>query len=95
MEWQTWQAEAVERQIDGISPLLASWEKSTNPAQVRLRAYLDDLVCKLLPLPEDDTDREQCEHCGRDHPRRALTRGQGAVDAPARRIHALLQEPDA
>ncbi len=48
-----WQAGPVGRQVDGISPLLASWEKSSHPAQVRLRAYLDDLICKLLPVPKD------------------------------------------
>jgi hypothetical protein len=53
MGWQFWQAGPVDRQIDGLSPLLASWEKSTHPAQVRLRAYLDELLCKLSPLPED------------------------------------------
>jgi hypothetical protein len=53
MGWQLWQAGQVERQVDGISPLLASWEKSSHPAQVRLRAYLDNLICKLLPLPDD------------------------------------------
>jgi hypothetical protein len=39
--------------VDGLSPLLASWEKSSHPAQVRLREYLDDLICKLLPLPDE------------------------------------------
>jgi len=49
---QFWQAGPIEREIDGISPLLASWEKSSHPAQVRLRAYLDDLICKLSPLSD-------------------------------------------
>ena len=53
IEWQLWQAGAIERQLHGISPLLASWERSSHPAQVRLRAYLDKLICQLLPLSED------------------------------------------
>ncbi len=53
MGWQLWQAGPVERQVDGISPLLASWERSSHPAQVGLRAYLEDLICKLLPLRDD------------------------------------------
>jgi hypothetical protein len=53
MKWRLWQPGPIERQIDGISPLLASWEKTTHPAQIRLRAYLDDIVCKLKPLSED------------------------------------------
>jgi hypothetical protein len=52
MRWQLWQPGPVEQQLDGISPLLASWEKSTHPAQVRLRAYLNDIICKLMPLPK-------------------------------------------
>lgn len=53
MNWQLWQPGPVERQVDDISPLLASWEKSSHPAQVRLRAYLDDLVRQVTPLPDD------------------------------------------
>ena len=35
-------------------PFAGELEKSTNPAQIRLRAYLDGLICQLLPLPDDD-----------------------------------------
>lgn len=51
--WPLWQPGAVEGELEGISPLLASWEKGSHPAQVRLRAYLDDLVGRMLPLPEE------------------------------------------
>jgi hypothetical protein len=53
MEWQLWKAGQIARQIEGIRPLLASWEKSAHPAQVRLQSYLEALVAQLLPLPQD------------------------------------------
>lgn len=53
MRWQLWQAGSIERQVEGIFPLLASWESRTHPAQIRLREYLDDLIAQLMPLPED------------------------------------------
>src|SRR4051812_20838721 len=53
MEWQFWTEGAVERQCDDIHPLLASWDKKSHPSQVRLRAYLDDLICRLLPLSDN------------------------------------------
>jgi len=53
MGWQLWQPGPIERQVEGISPLLASWERNSHPAQVRLRTYLDDLAVKLLPLSDD------------------------------------------
>lgn len=51
--WQLWRAGAIERQIEGITPLLASWESKSDPAQVRLQAYLDSVMARLLPLPAD------------------------------------------
>ena len=54
MPWQLWARGAVERAIDPVEPLLASWEKSTDPAQNRLRAYLDEVTAALSPLPESD-----------------------------------------
>ena len=52
-KWQLWARGTTERQVDGITPLLASWEKSSHPAQIRLRAYLSATVAALLPLPAD------------------------------------------
>lgn len=37
--------------VSDFEPLLASWERSTHPAQVRLRSYLDDLARRVHPLP--------------------------------------------
>lgn len=51
--WQLWCRGGLERQIEGITPLLASWESKTNPAQVRLQAWLDSVMAQLLPLPGD------------------------------------------
>jgi hypothetical protein len=52
MEWKLWVAGPIERKVEGISPLLASWEKSSHPAQIRLRSYLEATVAQLLPLPD-------------------------------------------
>jgi len=49
--WQLWTAGEVLREVKGIEPLLASWEKSIHPAQVRLRVYLERLMSVLKPLP--------------------------------------------
>lgn len=38
-----WQHGKVIHVLSGIEPLLASWEKKSHPAQVRLNAYLDDI----------------------------------------------------
>lgn len=53
MAWHLWARGTVERQVEGVSPLLASWEKSTHPSQVRLRSYLETVIAQLKPLPED------------------------------------------
>ena len=53
MEWQLWTAGRIERQVEGISPLLASWNKSSDPAQIRLRSYLETVIPQFLPLPDD------------------------------------------
>lgn len=52
LEWNLWQRGELIRRVEGIRPLLASWEKSTHPAQVRLGCYLDEVACALRPLPE-------------------------------------------
>lgn len=53
MQWQLWQPGPAERQVDGITPLLASWERNSHPAQIRLRSYLEAVASQLLPLPEN------------------------------------------
>ena len=45
-----WQPGEVLVLIDGISPLLASWNASTDPAQVRLKAYLDELEARARQI---------------------------------------------
>ena len=42
--------EAIAR-VDEITPLVAQWESSTHPAQIRLYRYLDEIKTKLHPLP--------------------------------------------
>ncbi len=42
-----WQPGNVLASVEGIRPLLASWESAHKPAQVRLKAYLDDLESRL------------------------------------------------
>ncbi len=49
--WQLWTAGEVLKEVKNIEPLVASWEKSTHPAQIRLRAYLEQLMLELKPLP--------------------------------------------
>lgn len=52
MKWRLWTQGVVERRMEPVRPLLASWEKSTHPAQIRLRAYLEQVTEALTPLPE-------------------------------------------
>lgn len=47
-----WAAGAVYKEVENFRPLLASWDKSTWPSQVRLKAYLDWLMGEIGPLPE-------------------------------------------
>lgn len=51
-DWRLWETGDVERLVEGITPLLASWESKADPAQVRLQAYLDSVLAQLLPLPD-------------------------------------------
>jgi hypothetical protein len=53
--WQLWTYGQVSQEVNGIRPLLASWEKRTHPEQVRLRSYLEDLTSRLGPLPPAPT----------------------------------------
>ena len=49
--WQLWTSRDAIKTIHNIEPRLASWEKRTHPAQVRLQSYLDQLVAAIMPLP--------------------------------------------
>lgn len=54
--WQLWTPHEVLKTVPDIEPLLASWNKSTDPAQIRLQGYLDQLMGKLHPLPADQNN---------------------------------------
>ena len=45
--WKLWQISGSLREVHGITPLLASWNSKTDPAMIRLTAYLDDLALAL------------------------------------------------
>ncbi len=47
-----WERGRIIRQVDGISPLLASWEAVLHPSQQRMRAYLAEITEALGPLPD-------------------------------------------
>ncbi len=73
--WQLWRSAEVFCRIDGIKPLLASWERETHPAQIRLQEYLDRLEVAIGPLRirdeplflEMDIDVEQPARLLRHH----------------------------
>ncbi|MCA1667046.1 MAG: hypothetical protein LC793_06535 [Thermomicrobia bacterium] len=49
--WQLWSHGDVLQRVSGIEPLLASWNRKTDPAQIRLQRYLDDLQSAAGTLP--------------------------------------------
>src|SRR5512138_2158493 len=49
-----WKPETTIKTITDITPQLASWDKSTHPNQIRLQAYLRQIMEELLPLPSDN-----------------------------------------
>lgn len=55
-QMQLWAPGEVYRQLDGIVPVLASWNKSTDKDQQKLRQYLDKLMVDLGPLPADEAN---------------------------------------
>ncbi len=54
--WKLWCKDTIIKEISGVQPLLASWEKSTHPAQQRLRAYLSELVGVIGLLPPEPAE---------------------------------------
>lgn len=54
--WRVWTVGEPYRRVDGFEPLLAQWEKSTHPAQIRLHEYLDWVTEELGPLPAKTGD---------------------------------------
>src|SRR5688572_8104251 len=53
-EWQIWTRGTVLKTVQIARPLVASWEATTHPAQIRLRDYLDGLRSDLGELPARD-----------------------------------------
>ncbi len=51
--WQLWSHGDALRTLSGFEPLLASWNSKTDPAQIRLQRYLDDLQFAVGALPSD------------------------------------------
>jgi hypothetical protein len=49
-DWQLWTRGEVLLALDGIEPRLASWNANTDPAQVRLQAYLDEVERSVRPV---------------------------------------------
>ncbi|MEX2238660.1 MAG: hypothetical protein WEB00_14135 [Dehalococcoidia bacterium] len=52
--WALWQQGREFNRIEGLTPLLASWDSKTHPSQIRLRTYLDDVKKRLGQLPEKE-----------------------------------------
>src|SRR5437588_569682 len=61
--WQLWTIGEELRRIGGIHPALDSWMAKSHPDQVRLQAFLDDLVRQLEPLP---VGQDLCLHMNID-----------------------------
>lgn len=51
--WQLWRNADVPYDLAGIDPVLDSWNRRDDPAQVRLRTYLSALMKRVGPLPTD------------------------------------------
>jgi len=51
--WQLWSHGDIFKMVPDIEPLLASWNSKTDPAQIRLQRYLDDLQSAVGMLPSD------------------------------------------
>jgi hypothetical protein len=49
-KWSLWKKSEPLKTIEGIKPLLASWNRTTDPAQIRLQKYLNELEGVLGPI---------------------------------------------
>lgn len=54
VQWTLWTAGPPLIVVGDIRPRLASWNKSTDPAQTALGQYLDDLMQRIGTLPPTD-----------------------------------------
>lgn len=48
-----WQPGEVLYTVEGIKPLLATWDAKTAPTQIRMQAYLDSVEQQLQGLPDE------------------------------------------
>jgi hypothetical protein len=70
-----WERGTILHTIPNITPQLASWDKSTHPSQIRLRAYRQPIMEELLSLLPDndplflhlDVDVQKPEHLLKHH----------------------------
>ena len=51
ISWRLWKRGAVLKTLPNIEPRVASWNRKTDPEQMRVQAYLDKLEAALTPLP--------------------------------------------
>lgn len=51
-EWHWWKCSETVRRVENITPQLASWNAKTHPDQVRIGAYLADIVSRTGVLPD-------------------------------------------
>ena len=51
ISWQLWKPGAILKTLPNIEPRVASWNKKTDPEQVRVQTYLDKLESALTSLP--------------------------------------------
>jgi hypothetical protein len=49
-----WEQATVIKTIPNITPQLASWDKSSAPSQIRLKAYLRQIMNEVIPVPTDN-----------------------------------------
>lgn len=49
--WRVWHSADLLYVLDNIDPVLDSWNRKDDPAQVRLREYLAALMSRVGPLP--------------------------------------------
>jgi hypothetical protein len=54
--WQLWTQDEILKIITDFEPLLASWNKNTDQAQVRLQTYLNQLTIQLKPFLVDQNN---------------------------------------
>jgi hypothetical protein len=54
LSWDLWTQGRILAEVNGIEPQLESWERMTHRSQVQLKAYLDDVVAALGPLPDSE-----------------------------------------